>query len=299
MHCIHMIPWATAAKNSAALMRTAMSRRRRLIKPVSSSFTLRPEFPTRRAGPIPYPQLPAGAAPAAPTAGDHQGMCTQRRAVMHALASAYLPLVPRLREPKDCLIPLWACAKTGYGWGQGQGDELALAEELLRRLAQGGCEMVYRGNGQDLANLFWSLSEAPSGVAERHAELLAASATRLVEMWAEDIGPQACANILLACARLLPDVDIGDPEPLLHHLTRCLVQLRGDANEQDLANAVYALGRLHERCGHVPLPEHLQGLAAAVLQWLSGQDRHESDRFTPQALSNMLWSCTKLRYAHP
>ncbi len=82
------------------------------------------------------------------------------------------------------------------------------------------------------------------------------------------------------------------------HLTRCLVQLREDANEQDLANALYALGRLHEQCRHVPPPEHLQGLAAWVLQRLSMRPT-SPDTSTPQAVSNMLWSCAKLRYAHP
>ncbi len=105
--------------------------------------------------------------------GSNQAIDPQRSAVMHTLASAYLPLVPRLHEPKDCLMPLWACAKTGYGWGQGQGDEVPLAEALLRRLGQGGGEMVAQLNGQDHSQLWWSLSEAPQGVAAGQAHLLA------------------------------------------------------------------------------------------------------------------------------
>ncbi len=228
-------------------------------------------------------------------------MCPQRRAVMQSLSSAYLPLVPWLKDPIDCLMPLWAVAKTGYGWGQGQGGEVPLAEALLRRLGQGGSELVARCNDQDHSQLWWSLSEAPVEVAVGQAQLLTTSATRLVEMGPQDVGPQPCANILLACARLLPHVGIGDPAPLLHHLIDCLVQRQEKATSQEIANSLYALGRLHERCGHTPLPEHLQGLAAGVLERLSGQavGRSERLRFTPQAMSNMLWACAKLRYAHP
>ncbi len=48
----------------------------------------------------------------------------------------------------------------------------------------------------------------------------------------------------------------------------------------------------------MPLPEHLQGLAAGVLGRLSGQEQRQSGGFIPQHLSNMLWGCAKLRYAH-
>ncbi len=120
-------------------------------------------------------------------------------------------------------------------------------------------------------------------------------------MGAQDLGPQPCSNILLACARLLPHVDIGDPAPLLHHLTGCLVELHGVSNEQHLSNALYALGRLHEQCGHTPLPEHLQGLAAGVLQLLlrPAETQTHSSCFGPQAVSITLWACAKLRYADP
>lgn len=220
-------------------------------------------------------------------AGDPQQERHLCHSAMHALATAYLPLVPTLRQFKHCAIPLWAVVKTGCSWG--------LAEELLARLGQGGCEMVYQADGQSHANLWWSLSEAPQEVAVRYAELLAASATQLVELAAGDIGPQACSNILLACARLLP---FSDPAPLLHHLTACVVQLLGEGNEQDLANSLYALGRLHEQCGYTPHPDHLDCMAEGVLQRLGQHSATPWEAFAAQGLSNMLWAFAKLRYPH-
>ncbi len=223
--------------------------------------------------------------------GDPQQERHLRHSVMNTLATAYLPLVPTLRQFKHCAIPLWAVAKTGCGWD--------LAEELLARLGQGGCEMVYQADGQSHSNLFWSLSEAPEEFARRYAELLAASAKQLVGMAAQDIGPQACANILLACARLLPFMNPGDPAPLLHHLTECLLQVLGENDEQHLANAVYALGRLHEQCGYTPHPDHLDGLAAGVMRRLRQQAASGKEAFVPQGLSNILWAFAKLRYPRP
>ncbi len=153
--------------------------------------------------------------------------------------------------------------------------------------------------GEGHSQLWLSLSEAPPAIAASHGQLLVASATRLVEMGVQGVGARECANILLACAQLLPHVSIGNPAPLLHYLTGRLVQLRRDANAEELTNTTYALGRLHEQCGSTPLPEHLQGLAAAVLQRLSRQKGTGVRGFLPQELSNMLWGCAKLRYAHP
>lgn len=71
-----------------------------------------------------------------------------RRSIMDTLATAYLPLIQQLRDPKHCTVPLWAVAKTRY-WG-----ELPLAERLLDRLVQGGCEMVYRASGQSHSHVW-------------------------------------------------------------------------------------------------------------------------------------------------
>ncbi len=209
---------------------------------------------------------------------------------MQPLVAAYLPLVPGLRDPIQCTVPLRAVVRTGCGWH--------LAEALLGRLAQDGCELVRMATGEAHAQLWLSLSEAPAGIAAGQGQLLAASAMRLLEGGVQGLDTQECANILLACTRLLPHMRPGDLAPLLHYLTGRLVELQADTNEQHLANALYALGRLHEQCGHTPLPEHLQGLAG-VRQRLSVGGGVQPERLSPEALSNVLWACAKLRYADP
>ncbi len=76
------------------------------------------------------------------------------------------------------------------------------------------------------------------------------------------------------------------------------MELEDKPTEQHLTNALYALGRLHEQCGHMPSPEYLQGLAEGVLGRLPEQAEYRWDIFAPQGISNALWACAKLRYAH-
>ncbi|GFR41515.1 hypothetical protein Agub_g2210, partial [Astrephomene gubernaculifera] len=210
------------------------------------------------------------------------------------LAAAYLPLVPGLRDAFSCVGPLYACAKLGFWEGQ-------LAAALLERLGRDGGELMQRANAQDHSNLWWSVSVAPKHLIALAGGALQASSTCLEQMRLSEIDSQACSNILLACARLQRRHD-----PLLHHLTACLVQLP-DANCQDLSNSVYALGELAEDCGHKPREQDLQRLGGRVLEGLQQQQgsgrqggnhgNHES--FTPQALSNMLLGCAKLGFPDP
>ncbi|PNH02426.1 hypothetical protein TSOC_011602 [Tetrabaena socialis] len=212
------------------------------------------------------------------------------------LAAAYLPLVPRLKDAKHCVVPLWACAKAGY-WGGG------LAAALLQRLWRDGGELMLQANSQGHANMWWSLSTAPLGEVLQAADteaLMNVSADSLLRMGAADIEPQHCSNVLLACARLR-----RCPGPLLHHLTACLAA-QPEANQQDLTNGLYTLGELCEDCGHSPRPQDLQRLAAQVVGWLTGEPRATGSwrqqegsggGFIPQGLSNMLLGCSKLGYA--
>ncbi|PNH02195.1 hypothetical protein TSOC_011857 [Tetrabaena socialis] len=214
------------------------------------------------------------------------------------LAAAYLPLMPRLRDVKHCTLPLWACAKAGY-WA---GDGLAVA--LLQRLGRGGGELMRQANSQSHAHVWWSLSTAPAEVLEaaNAEELLSCSADSLLRMSTEDIEPQACSNVLLACARRR-----HCPGPLLCHLTACLAA-QPAAGCQELANGLYSLGELCEDCGHAPRPQDLQRLAAEVVGRLPGgpggagscwQQEGGGGGFIPQHLSNMLLGCSKLGYADP
>ncbi|PNH09528.1 hypothetical protein TSOC_003855 [Tetrabaena socialis] len=217
--------------------------------------------------------------------------------ILATLAAAYLPLVPQLATAKHCAVPLWACAKAGY-WGSG------LAVALLQRLGRDGGQLMRQANSQDHANVWWSLSQAPVEALEAAdvEGLLSCSADSLLRMGAANLAPQACSNVLLACARLR-----HCPGPLLHHLTACLAA-QPSAGCQDLANGLYALGELCEDCGHTPQPQDLQRLAAALAGRLPGgpramgswrQQAGRAGGFIPQHLSNMLLGCAKLGYADP
>ncbi|GFR41510.1 hypothetical protein Agub_g2204, partial [Astrephomene gubernaculifera] len=204
------------------------------------------------------------------------------------LAAAYLPLVPGLRDAFSCVGPLYACAKLGFWEGQ-------LAAALLERLGRDGGELMQRANAQDHSNLWWSVSVAPKHLVALAGGALQASTACLEQMRLSELYSQACSNILLACARLQRRHD-----PLLHHLTACLVQLP-DAKCQELANSLYALGELAEDCGYKPREQDLQRLGVRVLaRWQQHYSRsqdgshgnHES--FKPQELSNMLLGCAKL-----
>ncbi|PNH05550.1 hypothetical protein TSOC_008183 [Tetrabaena socialis] len=213
------------------------------------------------------------------------------------LEAAYLPLVSRLRDAKSCVMPLWACAKAGYWGGKG------LVVALLQRMGRDSGQLMRQSNSQDHGNVWWSLSEAPAEALEAAdiEGLMAVSADSLLRMGVADISPQACSNVLLACARLR-----HCPGPLLHHLTACLAA-QPAARCQELANGLYALGELCEDCGHTPRPQDLQRLAAEVVRRLPGGpgaagswgQQEGRGGFIPQALSNMLLGCSKLGYADP
>ncbi|PNH01625.1 hypothetical protein TSOC_012476, partial [Tetrabaena socialis] len=222
----------------------------------------------------------------------------QRAQLLHhtldTLAAAYLPLVPRLPAAKWCVGPLWACAKAGY-WGGG------LAEALLQRLGRGGGALMRKANDQDHANVWWSLSVAPEEVlqAGEAEKVMDGSAESLQQMGAARIGPQACSNVLLACARLQ-----RSPTDLLHHMTACLAAQPGAAKCQHLASSLYALGKLREDCSHTPQPPDLQYLVDEVSRRLAGglhvagssEKEGGGDWFIPQHLSNILLGCAKLGY---
>ncbi len=213
-----------------------------------------------------------------------------KRDIMRTLAECFLPLVPSLPHPKYCVMPLWACAKTQYGWARDGGGEVPLAEALLRRLGEDGCALLRQANAQGHSNLWWALSKAPNrGLVAAQGQVLAVSAECLVGMRAKDLRAQGCSNVLLACSRL----KYKDAR-LVHHMTRCLVELLTEANAQDLSNALYALGELREDCGHVPRPEDLNQLVGAAVRRLRGWRAEEETAGGVQGISNVLLGCAKL-----
>ncbi|KXZ45472.1 hypothetical protein GPECTOR_54g213 [Gonium pectorale] len=220
-----------------------------------------------------------------------------RREVLRTLADEYLPLVlrERLRDAKDCIIPLWACANAGY-WDGG------LAAALLERLVDGGGELLQQATGQGHGLLWWSLSLAPAELlaVPVAVEALRVSEQRLLAPALVEVTPQGCSNILLAAARL----QCGS-EALYWRLTARLADLAADAECQSLANSLYALCKLAEERGHQPREEDLQRLEGEVVRRLAaareaetaGQVLPARTAFKPQGLSNMLWGCAKLARA--
>ncbi|KXZ52956.1 hypothetical protein GPECTOR_8g33 [Gonium pectorale] len=212
--------------------------------------------------------------------------------IMSTLAAPYLPLVPELSRPKDCTITLWACAKADH-WGDG------LAAALLTRLAAGDGELLQRASGREVSNLWWSLSSGAP------VELLAAPAAdtalrisgqRLLQLGPGELNAQDCSNVLIAAARLQ-----RGPEALWAHMTACLAAAAPDADCQNLANCLYALGILAEDYGHTPRQQDLQRLEAEVATRLeggaAGGPSSSCGGFKPQGISNMLWGLAKLRRA--
>ncbi|KAG2497886.1 hypothetical protein HYH03_004152 [Edaphochlamys debaryana] len=221
---------------------------------------------------------------------------TLRTRILDTLAAAYAPLVPHLEGAVDCIIPLYACSRAGY-WGPGSADgKGGLAVALLQRLSADGCNLLTanRTNAtvQSHANLWLALSVTPAALraAADLRGILNASAEGLLRNRALDT--RACANVLLACARMQ-----WRDHSLVHHLTTCLVEQGHAADDQNLANSLYALGKLAEGARHKPRPEGLRGLAEEVERRLSAGEGRCS--FIPQQLSNMLLGCTKLGYTDP
>ncbi|GFR42274.1 hypothetical protein Agub_g3171 [Astrephomene gubernaculifera] len=198
--------------------------------------------------------------------------------VLAVLSAAYLPHIPNLAQPHLCTIPLWACAKADY-WDR------QLVTALLGRLAWDGGRLLVQASGQEHANLWWAMSKAPKEVVAEADGLLHASAIFVQHMSAQQLSPQNCSNILLACVRLQRRHD-----PLLHHLAACLVQLLPNTNCQDLANSLYALAVLG--CSGGAHAAAVQQLCYEVHQRLRGPSARE---FVPQALSNLLWALERLR----
>jgi hypothetical protein len=87
-------------------------------------------------------------------------------------------------------------------------------------------------------------------------------------------------------------------------LEQLVTQLLAAAKPQELANALYALGELHEDCGFQPDPQHLMQLTAETAGRLAADaDRAAAggafDPLLSQQLSNSLLACAKLGLREP
>ncbi|KAG2497939.1 hypothetical protein HYH03_004201 [Edaphochlamys debaryana] len=215
-----------------------------------------------------------GADPRADTARCHR--------IFDLLGAALVPLAPHISSATSCTIPLNACAKAGY-WRGG------LAVALLQRLSEDGGALLAAGREQDLTDLWWVLPSAPPEVRSciDLGGLLEVSTEAVLETPLHRSGN--CSKLLVACSRL----QLSGVDRLAHRLTERVAQRGLWADCYEVANTLYALGKLAEGVGHTPRPEDLQGLAREVVARLSaGPDSR--DVFNPQHLSNMLYACAML-----
>lgn len=238
--------------------------------------------------------------------------------MMRTLARTLLPLLPGTLSPSHCVVALRACSLTGYGLGtnQGGGDE-PLPDMLLGQLQfKYGKPLEELLSDSEQATLWLALGEAPE-LARSCPELLAAIASRLLQLGPKDLSPRACSKLLRASARLLPLVQLPTgPDPLLHHLTSCMLATMQPAepptangwgrpvqppttNDRDLARAWRALGELVEDCGHAPREHTMRGLHAAVVKLVARKEKPRGDpAYAGQDLADLLVGCCLLREAN-
>ncbi|PNW72731.1 hypothetical protein CHLRE_15g638750v5 [Chlamydomonas reinhardtii] len=186
-------------------------------------------------------------------AGGPAATAAARAGIIAALAPALLPLVPRIRQPAGCSLPLWALAKA-----------LANALYALGKLRE---DQQRRGSG-------WDPTSSP------HLKALASAvASRLRAARGHGFNAQDVSNTLWACAKLgYRDSD------LLRPLAEAAAALAPDMNAQGLANSLWALEVLG--CTGSAFRAGLEAMYGAALRRL--RTPKEAEAFKPQDLSNIL-----------
>eukprot|EP00198_Chlamydomonas_reinhardtii_P002859 XP_001692195.1 predicted protein of CLR family [Chlamydomonas reinhardtii] len=206
--------------------------------------------------------------------------------IVAALSPALLPLVPRIRQPAGCSLPLWALAKAGAAIGGRVESQLAPA--LLQRLADP--VLLKTATPQNLANALYALGKLREQQQQRgsgwdptsspHLDALAgAVASRLRAAGGHGFTAQGVSNSLWACAKLgYRDSD------LLLPLAEAAAALALDMNAQDVAINLWALEVLG--CTGSAFRAVLETLYGAALRQL--RTPKEAEAFKPQDLSNIL-----------
>ncbi|PNW72727.1 hypothetical protein CHLRE_15g638954v5 [Chlamydomonas reinhardtii] len=219
-------------------------------------------------------------------AGGPTATAAARAGIIAALAPALLPLVPRIRQPASCSLPLWALAKAGAA-SDGR-VESQLAPALLQRLVDP--VLLDSAIPIDLANALYALGKLREDQQRRgsgwdptsspHLKALASAvASRLRAARGHGFNAQDVSNSLWACAKLgYRDSD------LLRPLAEAAAALAPDMNAQGLANSLWALEVLG--CTGPAFRAGLETLYGAALRQL--RTPKEAEAFKPQHLSNIL-----------
>ncbi|PNH06559.1 hypothetical protein TSOC_007068 [Tetrabaena socialis] len=183
-------------------------------------------------------------------------------AVLGCKDPAYAPVVALAAEckrrsfagfkPQDLSISAWALARMGYGSDQAW-FESAVAAAVQLGVAEAFC-------CQDFSNLWCALAL----VRHRPAAALLESTVAASELLRTRASGQACTNLLWSLAILGMPYDPRLVGVLLERLVELLSQ-RGEVNEQNLANSVWALAVM----GPDVLSSHrrsVEGLLREVVQ---------------------------------
>ncbi|PNW72725.1 hypothetical protein CHLRE_15g639000v5 [Chlamydomonas reinhardtii] len=219
-------------------------------------------------------------------AGGPTATAAARAGIIAALAPALLPLVPRIRQPASCSIPLLALSKAGAASDGRVESELAPA--LLQRLVDP--VLLESATPQALANSLYALGKLREDQQRRgsgwdptsspHLKALASAvASRLRAARGHGFEPQHVSNSFWACAKLgYRDSD------LLRPLAEAAAALAPDMNAQGLANSLWALEVLG--CTGSAFRAGLEALYGAALRRLRAPK--DAAAFIPQHLSNIL-----------
>ncbi|PNW72726.1 hypothetical protein CHLRE_15g638950v5 [Chlamydomonas reinhardtii] len=219
-------------------------------------------------------------------AGGPTATAAARANIIAALAPALLPLVPRIRQPAGCSLPLLALAKAGAA-SDGR-VESQLAPALLQRLVDP--VLLDSATPQALANSLYALGKLREDQQRRglgwdptsspHLKALASAvASRLRAARGHGFTAQGVSNSLWACAKL----GYRD-SALLLPLAEAAAALAPDMNAQDLANSLWALEALG--CTRPEFRAVLKALCGAALRQL--RTPKEAAAFIPRHLSNIL-----------
>eukprot|EP00198_Chlamydomonas_reinhardtii_P014293 XP_001703630.1 predicted protein of CLR family [Chlamydomonas reinhardtii] len=219
-------------------------------------------------------------------AGGPAATAAARAGIMAALAPALLPLVPRIRQPVGCSLPLWALARAGAA-SDGH-VESQLAPALLQRLVDP--VLLEAAKPQELSNALYALGKLREQQQQRGSgwdptssphlnALTGAVASRLRAAEGHGFNAQNVSNSLWACAKL----GYRDSDLLLPLVEAAAALARG-MNAQDVANSLWALEVLG--CTGPAFRAGLETLCGAALRQL--RTPKEAEAFKPQHLSNIL-----------
>ncbi|PNW72697.1 hypothetical protein CHLRE_15g639802v5 [Chlamydomonas reinhardtii] len=219
-----------------------------------------------------------------------------RSSIIGMLAPAYLPLVPRIRNAKNCSIPLWALGKAGLVGG---GTEAQLAAALLERLVDP--EVLGKAEPQNLAIVMYALGKLKQDQQQRgsgwdptsspHLQTLAAAvASRLRTVAGHGFKPQDVSNSLWALKAL------GCTGPEYRSAVEALC---GEALQR-LRKPELAAAFIPQQLSNILLA--LEGLQlcseqAELVVAVAAEDvRRGFDGYIAQDLSNSAWALAKMGF---